>query len=407
MKNLIGLLFGLLFILVLSACKQEESKTPELVVKKSETVFSLVAHGELEAVKSTPITATTASRRPQTIAWIADQYTRVKKGDVIVKFDGISFQNEMDVAEFELVKLNYTRAQKNRELDNSLADFNNESQVVDFEYLMAQKFNIDNPLLYTKIEMIDASDNEEFLEAKSLYIDNMATHFKGKSDSEVGLINSKSQLQQAKVDMNQSSLKELEIRAPHDGIVVLKKGWDGSLPQAGKSIFPGMGIASIPDLSAMKAKIFVPEIEAVGLKKDQKVDIMLHAFPNHKFTGIISMISKSAQPKKRNNPVKYFTITVLIHEKDEKKLLPGQRLDATIFTSEKSQAIVVPIQTIFRKNGRSWVYHKGANGEYRKKDVMTGICSTSQCIVKSGLSENDIIALTEPNKPSSQDKENR
>ena len=87
-------------------------------------------------------------------------------------------------------------------------------------------------------------------------------------------------------------------------------------------------------------------------------------------------------------------------------MLPGQRLDATIFTSEKSQSIVVPIQTIFRKNGKSWVYHKIAEGEYRKKDVMTGTCSTSQCVVISGLSENDIIALTEPNKESSQDKEN-
>ncbi len=401
MKNL----FVLLLIFILSGCEKQENKTPELHVIKSETVFSLVAQGELEAVKATPITATTSSRRPQTIAWIADQYSLVKKGDVIVQFDGVSFQNEMDAAEFELVKLNYSRLQKNRELDNSLADFNNESDVVDFEYVMAQKFNIDNPMLYTKIEMIDASDNEEFLEAKSNYIDNMSSHFKGKSDSEVGLINSKSQMQKAKVEMNQANLDQLEILAPHDGIVVLKKGWDGSLPQAGKSVFPGMGLASIPDLSLMKAKIFVPEIEAVGLKKDQKVDIKLHAFPKLKFTGVISMVSKSAQPKKRNNPVKFFTVTVTINEKDEAILLPGQRLDATIYTTEKSENIVVPIQTIFRKNGKSWVYHKTANGDYRKKDVMTGICSTSQCIVESGLSEDDIIALIEPIKESSKDKE--
>lgn len=405
MKHPIVFIVFLLTIL-LSACEQsQQEKTPELRVLKSDAVFSLIAQGELEAVKATPISATTTSRRPQTIAWIADQYSLVKKGDVIVRFDGVSFQNEMDAAEFELVELNYSRLQKNRELDNSLADFNNESDVVDFEYLMAQKFNIDNPMLYTKIEMIDASDNEEFLEAKSNYIGNMSSHFKGKSDSEVGLINSKSQMQKAKVEMNQTNLDQLEILAPHDGIVVLKKSWDGALPQAGKSIFPGMGLASIPDLSEMKAKIFIPEIEAVGLKKDQKVDIKLHAFPNQNFTGVISMISKSAQPKKRNNPVKYFTITVAINDKDEDKLLPGQRLDATIFTTEKSQAIVVPIQTIFRKNGKSWVYHKTATGEYRKKDVITGVCSTSQCIVKSGLVENDIIALIEPNKESSEDKE--
>jgi len=391
MKIIIILLIGLL-----SACDEQANKTPELVVTKSDKGFSLIAQGELEAVSSTPITATSSSRRPQTIAWIAEQYSLVKKGDVIVKFDGVSFQNEMDAAEFELIKLNYSRAKKYRELDNSLEDFNNESNVVDFEYLMAKKFNIENPMLYTKIEMIDASDNEEFLEAKSLYIDNMAGHFKGKSDSEVGLISSKSKMQQEKIKMNQSNLDQLEILAPHDGIVVLKKSWDGSLPQAGKSIFPGMGLASIPDLSKMKAKIFVPEIEAVGLKKGQKVDVKLHAFPKMKFTGSISMISKSAQPKKRNNPIKYFTVTVAINEKDEAKLLPGQRLDATIFTSERIESIVVPIQTIFREKEKSWVYQKISDGKYRKKDVLTGTCSASQCLIKSGLKENDVIALTEP-----------
>jgi len=386
----------LLLIMLLTACDKQVNKTPELVVTKSSKGFSLIAQGELEAVNATPITANSGSRRPQTIAWIAEQYSLVKKGDVIIKFDGVSFQNEMDAAEFELIKLNYTREQKTRELSNSLDDFNNESDVVDFEYSMAQKFNIENPMLYTKIEMIDASDNEEFLEAKSTYIDNMSGHFKGKSDAEVGLIGSKSKMQQDKISMNQANLEQLEVLAPHDGIVVLKKGWDGSIPQAGKSVFPGMGLASIPDLSQMKAKIFVPEIEAVGLKKDQKVDVKLHAFPNIKFTGIISMISKSAQPKKRNNPVKYFTVTVAINEKDEAKLLPGQRLDATIFTSEQTESIVVPIQTIFREKGKSWVYHKVSGGQYRKKDVLTGTCSASQCLIESGLQENDIIALTEP-----------
>jgi len=386
----------ILVLVILSSCQQRENTTPEMVVKLSDTDFSIVAQGELEAIKATPITSTANTRSPQTIAWIVDQYSLVKKDDIIVKFDGTSFQNVVDEAEFEMMKLDYDRLQKQRELNNSLDDFKNEGEVVNFEYLMAQKFNISNPLLYTKIEMIEASDNEEYLEAKSQYIDNMAGHFKGKSDSEIQLIESKSQMQNIKLEANQANLSQLEIRAPHDGIVVLKEGWDGSLPQAGKSIFPGMGIASLPDLSEMQAKIYVPEIEAIGLKSDQKVNIRLHAFPDQQFTGVISSISKTAQPKQRDNPIKYFIISVILNEKDESKLLPGQRLDATMFTSNFKQALVVPIQTIFRDKDKSWVYYKNKNGQYEKKDVNTGICSSSQCIIESGLQENDVIALTEP-----------
>ncbi|MFK8011077.1 MAG: efflux RND transporter periplasmic adaptor subunit [Marinicellaceae bacterium] len=390
----------LILSIFLFSCSESENITPEMTVKLSDKNFGIVAQGELEALQATQINAPSKSRRPQTIAWVVDQYSKVNKGDIIVKFDGTTFQNEVDEAEYELMKLNYDRLQKIRELDNSLDDFNNEGKVVEFEYEMAQKFNINDPLLYTKIEMIEASDNEEYLEAKSQYIENMAGHFKGKSDSEIQLIESKSQKQNFKLSTNEANLSQLEILAPHDGIVVLKKDWDGSFPQAGKSIFPGRGIASLPDLSEMNAKIYVPEIEAIGLKNDQNVDIKLHAFPNIQFTGTISAISKTAQPKQRGNPVKYFTVTVKINEKDETKLLPGQRLNATMVTSDNTDALIIPIQTIFREKNKSWVYKKNNKGSFVKNDVSTGICSSSQCIIKSGLQENDIIALTEPNKTS-------
>lgn len=384
-------------LLLLSSCNQKTDLTPELLIEKSQNQFSIVAQGELKALKSTPINSSSNARLTQTIAWIVPQYALVKKGDVIVKFDGVPFRMNEEAAQYEILKLEYSRAQMGRELDISLDDFNNEEELVEYQYLMAQKFNIDNPMLYTKMEMIDASDNEEFLQAKSEFVKNMSEHFQKKSESEIGLIDSKTKIQQSTVDLNKSNLNQLEVIAPHDGIVVLEKSWNGTMPQAGQSIFSGSKLASLPDLSAMEAKLFVPEIEAIGLKKDQKVSLKLHAFPDNKFTGVISRISKVAQPKKNGSPVKYFIINVLINEKDASRLLPGQRLEATIYTSDLAENLAVPIQTIFRKDEISWVYLKNSStGEFIKKIIKTGQCSSSQCIVESGLNENDIIALIEP-----------
>lgn len=390
----------LLIYCVLSciSCSRVENSVPELRVMKSSVPFSITATGELEAVKSTPITSVSKTQRPQTIAWVIDQYSHVESGDVIIRFDGVPYQLEVDEAEYELSKLQFNRDKKQRELGLSLEDFNNEEEVVSFEYLMAQKFNIEDPLLYTKIEMIEASDNEEFLLAKTEHLQKMEKHYQDKSKSEVGLIDSQSQLQKSKIGVNKANLDSLEVRAPHAGLVVLKKSWDGSIPQAGKSFFPGMKLASLPDLTSMQAKIYVPEIEAVGIKKNQNVDIRLHAFPDNRFTGIVTQISKTAQPKKRDNPVKYFIVTVLINEKDQSKLLPGQRVDAEIYTSEKEDRIVVPIQTVFRQEDDSWVFIKNQENIFEKKYVETGLCSTSQCQINSGLQEDDIIALIHPDQ---------
>lgn len=395
----------LLLVIFLSACSQQQEITvPTLAIKQSDIQFTVIAQGELEALNSTPIVAGSRSRRPQVLSWIADQYSIVKKGDVIARFDGVPFQLEVDEAQYEMNKLMFSKLQKQREMDLSIDDFKNEEKVVGFEYLMAQKFNIDNPLLYTKIEMIDAADNEEFLEAKSKHLKVMAGHYENKSKSEIGLIESQDQLQKMKLERNQSNLEALIIKAPHDGILVLEKSWDGSLPQAGKSVFPGRKIAKLPDLAKMQAKIYVPEIEAVGLKEEQQVMIKLHAFTNETFTAKITSISKTAQPKQRDNPIKYFIVTAVINEQDQDKLLPGQRLDAVISISENIQGIAIPIQTIFRDGDNTWVYVK-QNNEFIKREVAIGLCSTSQCVIKSGLKDQDQIALIDPTKEKSKEGE--
>ncbi len=382
---------------LLSCSQQEENLIPTIDISKHEVQFVINTQGELEAANATPITAASQSMRPLTIAWIEKNYTHVKKGDIIVKFDGQDFEQEVDTAQFEIEKLMLTKRQKQREMGLFLDDFQNEGQVVDFEYQMAQQFNIDNPLLYTKIEMIDAGNNEEFLQEKTKHLKKMESHYQTKSESEIGLIQSQEKLQQAKLQMNQVGLSALDVKAPHDGLLVLSKGWDGSLPQTGKSIFPGMKIAKLPDLSTMNAKLYVPEIEAIGLEKGQEVLVTLHAYPEKPFKATIKSVSKTAQTKQRDNPVKYFIVTAEIEEKDEDKLIPGQRLDATILTSEKSNSLSLPIQAIFRKGQETWVYLQDSNGStFTKKTVQIGQCSTSLCLIKSGIKEGDTIALTKP-----------
>ncbi len=387
----------LIFVaLGLSACSSEETlSTPVITVSAGKVVFEIHAEGELEAVKSTPITAPAASRRPQTLAWIMPQFTQVKAGDVVARFDGSTFQLEVDETSFEIQKIMYSMLAKDREIDNTQFSFDAESQVIDYEYELAKQFNIDDPLLYTKIEMIEAGDNEDFLKAKADHIDKVEDNYVEKSASEKAVLESSKQKQVAKLEMNNASLSALEIKAPHDGLFVLEPSWDGSLPEPGKSVFPGAKLAKLPDLSAMQAKVFVPEVEAIGIKEGVGVSVSLHAFPDSSYEGKVSSISKTAQPKERDNPVKYFTVTVALETTGDEKLKPGQRLDASIRVVEQPEGLVVPIQTVFRVEDSTWVFVQ-IDKEFKQRAVDTGFCSSSLCTINSGLSDGDVIALTQP-----------
>ncbi len=385
-----------LTISLLTACASEEkSSTPVITVTEDQVVFEIHAEGELEAVKSTPITTPAASRRPQTLAWIAPQFSNVKEGEVVAKFDGSNFQLEVDETEFEIQKIMYSMMDKDREIENSKFSFGAEAEVIDYEYELAKQFNIDDPLLYTKIEMIEAGDNEDFLKAKADHIDKVEENFEEKSASEKAVLESSKQKQVAKLEMNSASLSALEIRAPHDGLFVLEPSWDGSLPEPGKSVFPGAKLAKLPDLSEMQAKIYVPEVEAIGIKEGVAVTVSLHAFPDTIIEGKVSSISKTAQPKERDNPVKYFTVTVSLDANNNENLKPGQRLDASIRVIEQDQGLAVPIQTVFREQERTWVFVQRGN-EFAQQDVTTGFCSSSLCTIEAGLADGDVIALSQP-----------
>ncbi len=382
--------------LVLTACGKEDTfSTPVILVKADQVVIEIHAEGELEAVKSTPITAPAASRRPQTLAWIKPQFSEVKEGEVVARFDGSNFQLEVDETNFEIQKIMYSMLAKDREIDNTKFSFDAEAQVIDYEYDLAKQFNIDDPLLYTKIEMIEAGDNEEFLKAKAHHIDKIEDNFEEKSESEKAVLQSNKQKQVAKLEMNNASLSALEVRAPHDGLFVLEPSWDGSLPEPGKSVFPGAKLAKLPDLSEMQAKVFVPEVEAIGIKEGVAVTVSLHAFPDSSFEGKVSSISQTAQPKERDNPVKYFTVTVALDVKNNELLKPGQRLDASIRVIEQDQGLVVPIQTVFREQENTWVFVQKGN-EFKQQPITTGFCSSSLCTIESGLNDGDVVALSQP-----------
>lgn len=382
--------------LLLTSCGGEEKlSTPVIQVVEDKVLFQIHAEGELEAVKSTPITAPATSRRPQTLAWIMPQFSAVKAGDVVARFDGSTFQIEVDETNFEIQKLMYSMLSKDREIDNNKFSFNAESQVIDYEYELAKQFNIDDPLLYTKIEMIEAGDNEEFLKAKSDHIDKVEINFEEKSQTEKAVLESSKQVQEAKLEMNNASLSALEMVAPHDGLFVLEPSWDGTLPEPGKSVFPGAKLASLPDLSQMQAKVYVPEVEAIGIKEGVAVDVSLHAFPDSLYQGTVSSISQTAQPKERDNPVKYFTVLVALDASNNEQLKPGQRLAASIHVEEQEMGLVVPIQAIFREQDRTWVYIQAGN-DFTQMPVTTGFCSASLCTIKTGLHDGDVIALSQP-----------
>ena len=83
---------ALLAALLLGACADPEAEIPAVVVEATTTELVVRAQGELIASESLPITLPGTIRMGFNIAWMAPEFSEVKQGDVIARFDDVQIR---------------------------------------------------------------------------------------------------------------------------------------------------------------------------------------------------------------------------------------------------------------------------------------------------------------------------
>jgi len=170
------------------------------------------------------------------------------------------------------------------------------------------------------------------------------------------LINAKSNLEQAELDLNNCIIK-----SPIDGIVLSRA------VEAGQTVAASLAAPTLftlaRDLNQMEVKADVDEADIGMVKKGQKVEFSVDAFQNDKFIGEVQEVRLS--PNISSNVVTY---TVVIKaENPEQKLLPGMTANCNIIVSEALQVLTIPMRALqFRPDENTPGYtpqkHGGGGG---------------------------------------------
>jgi HlyD family secretion protein len=149
------------------------------------------------------------------------------------------------------------------------------------------------------------------------------------------LVNAKSNLEQAELDLNNCTIK-----SPIDGIVLSRAVEPGQTVAASLSAPTLFTLAR--DLTQMEVKADVDEADIGTVKKGQKVEFSVDAFPNDKFTGEVQEVRLS--PNISSNVVTY---TVVIKANNpEQKLLPGMTANCNIIVEEALQVLTIPLRAL-------------------------------------------------------------
>ncbi len=168
-------------------------------------------------------------------------------------------------------------------------------------------------------------------------IDAITTLEKGADDLDI-------KAQKLSLSEKQRTYEKYFIRAPFDGVIgrIPVKVYD----QAGNGTI-------IATLSSSKKITTIPlnEVDAVKVKKGNRVELTFDAIAGLEVTGVVDSVDLVGT---QSQGVVTYNIKIIFEGGDE-RILPGMSVDATIITEEKTGIIVVPAGAIKGKGKATYV----------------------------------------------------
>ena len=388
-------------------------------VQQGEFVIALeLKGGELEAVKAENVTAPHV-RGELKITHLFPEGEKVEVGDLLADFDNVEFlkrvtdaDQSLEVAKAELEKSAANQSAQQSRLDGELK--NQEAQLRLAE-LQVEKMKFESTIQKeeTQLAALQAELRLEQAQTKlesQKIIDGAQT-----KQLELDISRKERQLKKARDDLN-----NLKVKAEKPGLVVYAKKWSPSGPvkvRVGDEIWGGQELISLPDLTRMRVKTYVNEVDVDKMEKGQLATIKLDALSEPIFHGRISSIANLGREKEGEKNVKVFDVQIEIEEEDS-RLKPGMSATSTVIIEtipprpvpqpdtvkqEVSaelpdpvpEPLYIPIDAVFEKGGETVVYRL-ENGKPVEQLVVLGKRNDNYVVVEDGLGPDDKVTLRDP-----------
>jgi HlyD family secretion protein len=201
----------------------------------------------------------------------------------------------------------------------------------------------------------------------------------------------------AKLALAKQQLARTEVRADVPGIVVYKDVFFGSeqrKPQVGDQVWANQPLLILPDISKMVVETRVRETDIHKVEKNQHVTVRVQAYPDLELTGKVTLVGTLAQEEKERRGVKFFGVTIQINE-SEPRLRPGMTAAIEIQVDRRANALRVPLEAVFERDGRHLCYVATRRG-LAAREVVLGPSNRDFVVVEKGLRRGDRVALRDP-----------
>ncbi|HKI06717.1 MAG TPA: HlyD family efflux transporter periplasmic adaptor subunit [Thermoanaerobaculia bacterium] len=382
----------------LPAARSVQSDVPVVKIDAQDFVRQVPAQGNLKAVRATPISVPPGVPGPFRIGWVAPDGSRVKQGDVVIRFDPSAIEKQLVDAGDDLREARLKMEKEQVQGLSEVRKLEHDAAMARVELENARQFQKKDEVIFSRSEIIESDIDQDLAVEREAHAEASQRTRQRLSGTETALLQIKIRQADAKIQQARQGLAALTVTAPHDGVLILKRNWRGETTRVGDSVWNGQPLAEIPDLSAMEAEVYVLEADAGGLKPGRPATVVVESAPGVSYPARIERVDSLAKPRIPGSPVQYFAITLSLARTDPKVMKPGQRVQATLRLDELKGALLAPRQAVFDREGRSVVFRRKGAG-FEPVEVKLGASTMGRVVVASGISRGDVLAMRDPTRP--------
>jgi HlyD family secretion protein len=391
---------------------ERASTTPTARVMKGALKLTVHATGELRAGRTMTLVAPPVGGMLR-IVTLVPTGGAVKSGDAVMEFDPADQQYALEQARSEL-----------EEAEQGIVKMKADSTVQaaqDQVALLTARFDVRRAELdVSGSEFYSAIDSQKHalsLEEAKRRLAQLEEDVKSRTvTNQSSLAVSEERRNKARLAMQraQQIIDSLIMRAPLDGVVSLKENRDASggfffwgmvLPEyrQGDSVWPGRPVADVIESGRMEVRAKVDENDRANLTASQPAAIYVDTLPGSTFKGRVGALSELANRGMwfEASSNRQFDVTFQFDQPDP-RLKAGSSARVVIEGKEVPDALHVPRQAVFDKNGKNHVFVRiGDRFEQREVQVVQ---RTESRVAVSGLADGTEVALVDPSssaKPSS------
>ncbi|MBT8495196.1 MAG: efflux RND transporter periplasmic adaptor subunit [Deltaproteobacteria bacterium] len=372
---------------------EDAEQVPTLEVARSDFERTVVAEGTVEAVKATRMTAPNDARMPLKVAWLIEDGSKVQKDQVVVRFDPTDFERELENGRSDRAMAAGEANKQRRLLDQSMRTKDESARIAKLELERTRKFQSKDEEIFSRHQIVESAIDERLSTARLEHADATKKIEKRVASTKLALVGVRQRAAEQRIQRAKDGLGKLEVKAPHTGIVVLRRGWTGVI-KVGDTTWPGRPVAEIPLTDEMQAEAFVLEADAGEVAEGQDAEVIVESAPERRFKAKVKHIDKLAKPRVRQSPVQYFGVKLELEQTDKELMKPGARVRANISVGA-DDAIVVPRQAVAEVGGKFVVFKRFGISFYAS-EVELGASTPGRVVITKGLEPGDRIAMRDP-----------